>query len=308
MRFFLLLFLFCFTIREFAQTPEELLQVELKEQENKWDEAAKLYTRFIERNPSCVTCYYFRGRCYQKMNKVQEAFADYSKTISLDNKYVRAYLNRGMLLISGGQPELAVKDNNMVLMLTTDDTLKKAAYVNNGTCKVAFRDFEGAKQDYLKAMAIDSMDAGVRNNLAQIYDELGQPDKAIEELEKTYRLDTTFAGPLVNIGFIKSKQGDYKGAVSYCDRALKLEKNAITYNNRGYAKLKLKQYSQALDDIDLALKMYPGNSYAYRNRALVYFEMKKNKKACEDLLKARELGFEKQYGGEVEDLIRQKCR
>jgi len=54
-------------------------------------------------------------------------------------------------------------------------------------------------------------------------------------------------------------------------------------------------------------KLYPVNSYAYKNRALIYIEEKKWKEACEDLSKANELGYTRQYGKEVNELITKYC-
>lgn len=54
--------------------------------------------------------------------------------------------------------------------------------------------------------------------------------------------------------------------------------------------------------------IYPTNSYAYRNLALVYIELKILKEACNALGYAKSYGFERQYGGEVEALIDKHCK
>ena len=81
----------------------------------------------------------------------------------------------------------------------------------------------------------------------------------------------------------------------------------MSYNNRGYAKYKLKDYKSALKDITRSIDLYPANSYAFRNRALVYLSLDKKEKACENLQKAIDLGYSGMYGNDVEELLKKNC-
>lgn len=64
----------------------------------------------------------------------------------------------------------------------------------------------------------------------------------------------------------------------------------------------------ALADVNKSIKLYPANSYAFRNRALIYIEMNKIKKACEDLQAAIDKGFVQSYGQEVIELQKKHCK
>jgi tetratricopeptide (TPR) repeat protein len=63
----------------------------------------------------------------------------------------------------------------------------------------------------------------------------------------------------------------------------------------------------ALDDVNHSLQLYPQNSYAYKNRALIFIAMKQYSKACADLQIAIQLGFTQMYGDEVKNLLEQYC-
>jgi regulator of sirC expression with transglutaminase-like and TPR domain len=63
-----------------------------------------------------------------------------------------------------------------------------------------------------------------------------------------------------------------------------------------------------MKDINHSLDLLPTNSYAYKNRALVYFDLAEKNKGCADLEKAIELGYTKQYGNKVEKLNNEKCK
>ena len=50
------------------------------------------------------------------------------------------------------------------------------------------------------------------------------------------------------------------------------------------------------------------NSYAYRNRGLLYIKQHKPEEACADSHKALSLGFTENYGDEVEELVKKNCQ
>jgi Tfp pilus assembly protein PilF len=60
-------------------------------------------------------------------------------------------------------------------------------------------------------------------------------------------------------------------------------------------------------DIEKSISMAPGNSYAYRNRALIYMEKDEDELACADLLTALNLGFSTYYGEEVAEFYEKHC-
>ncbi|NML39719.1 tetratricopeptide repeat protein [Chitinophaga sp. G-6-1-13] len=75
----------------------------------------------------------------------------------------------------------------------------------------------------------------------------------------------------------------------------------------GHAKYQLKDLKNALKDIQRSVALDPKNSYAYRNRALVYLAMKQPDKACEDLHRAINLGYTTMYGDDVQQLLEKHC-
>ena len=103
--------------------------------------------------------------------------------------------------------------------------------------------------------------------------------------------------------------GRYEEALVYFNKALELDKDEpLTLNNRGFTRYKLNNLAGALEDINKSIFLYTTNAYAYKNRALVYLALDKKEEACTDLQKARELQFEKQYGPEVNELIKKNCQ
>ncbi|HEY6162279.1 MAG TPA: tetratricopeptide repeat protein [Bacteroidia bacterium] len=293
----------------FAQSSEDLFKEgQRRYTEKNYAEAETFFNKAITANKDSAKYYVMRGKTYFNLEKYKEAFRDYCTAIDLDKGNVEAYLLRADFLLNVNKPYESIKDANMAIMLTHVDTVKRDGYLNNGMARLQVRDFEGAFNDLMKAYSYDSLDPAIFNEMGHVFMEQGDTTKAIYYARLSFKLDTSDVVPLANIAFIRSSAGNYKDAMPYFDMVIKRKPLAYNYNNRGYARFKLGDIKGALDDINRSIKMDPTNSYAYRNRALVYIEMNKMKKVCADLNKAKELGFKQQYGNEVDELQKKYCK
>jgi tetratricopeptide (TPR) repeat protein len=113
--------------------------------------------------------------------------------------------------------------------------------------------------------------------------------------------------------YVKEKTGDYVGAIEDYSKAITLFQGdtvdeSKAYSNRGHAKYMLKDYKGALEDLAMAIRLNPDDPYIYRNRALISIAIKNQIMICFDLQKALDLGFTKQYGDEVEKLMKEHCQ
>ncbi len=107
---------------------------------------------------------------------------------------------------------------------------------------------------------------GSMNNLGNLYSDIQLFEKAQEYYSKAYQLaarqGTTYADPLINMGNIQFKQGNYQRAVGYYEQALEIEKqnnnrigilNIVT--NLGITFTKAKQPRRATPYLEEALKI-----------------------------------------------------
>jgi tetratricopeptide (TPR) repeat protein len=78
--------------------------------------------------------------------------------------------------------------------------------------------------------------------------------------------------------------------------------NAFGYFNRANVKVRLKDYSGAIQDFSKAIEKEPGLAEAYFNRALTLIFLNDARSACVDLSQAGELGLEQAY-----KVIKQYC-
>lgn len=88
----------------------------------------------------------------------------------------------------------------------------------------------------------------------------------------------------------------------------KIPNEPYPYNNRGFAKIKLKMFEEARRDIRKSLSIDSTNSFAYKNLGLLFIELKQKDSACFNLQTAKTKGFKENYGNEVDSLIAIHCQ
>jgi tetratricopeptide (TPR) repeat protein len=108
---------------------------------------------------------------------------------------------------------------------------------------------------------------------------------------------------------IKATQ-DAKFVIDNADSSLFSNKLNVAgaYNILGFVEYKQGDNSTALKYIEKSLSLMPENSYAYRNKALIFIDLHQKIKACEALNKAKTLKFLDSYGDEVDKLIGINCK
>lgn len=277
--------------------------------EKKFTEALDVYHKAFKRDSTEYDVFTGRGTAYFELKEFQLSYNDFSRAIALKPDSAIAYHYRANLMYILNYTDEAIADNTKAIERTSDEKFLLGCFINRGSAKEQKRDFKGAYEDFYRAYSYDTTDISVLNNLGTVLDNLDRQEEAIMYLKKAIALDSSFVGPYVNIGFQYSQLGRYEEALVYFNKALELEKDEpLTLNNRGFTRFKLNDLSGALDDINKSIFQFATNAFAYKNRALVYLALDKIEEACHDLQKARELQFEKQYGSEVNELLKKHCQ
>ncbi|MDR6109136.1 tetratricopeptide (TPR) repeat protein [Paenibacillus sp. SORGH_AS338] len=87
------------------------------------------------------------------------------------------------------------------------------------------------------------------------------------------------------------ENNDYELTIQYLDQAVTIDPtHALSYNNRGYAYQRLKDYDAALADYSKAIECDPDtNALYYRNRSYIYDFQGETDKAKQDWHKADQI-------------------
>ena len=109
---------------------------------------------------------------------------------------------------------------------------------------------------------------------------------AFTEYENALRLSLSKSDKLkayYNLGTVKGYWGDFAGAISDYDEAIKIDSDYTNaYINRGNAKRELKNYDSALKDLNKAIELSPQNTLAISNRGITKYNLSDYKGALED--------------------------
>lgn len=257
-------------------------------------------------------------------------------TLAVDNKFAYSSKIKTLLLIVLSGYILAFSvvswNRNKVwkngLTLFSDVIAKNPnvefAYTNRGNAKKVMQDYEGALNDYNKAVELKPNSSFPYNNRGVIEASMKDYDGALKDFNKAIKLFPKYVEAYCNRGHLKKSLGDYKGAIKDYDKAIELKpdfspayndrgttKNLIrdyngsiqdfskatelnpdyweAYNNRGYSKNILQDYQGAINDFTKAIKLKPDYADAYNNRGNAKNSLQDYSGAIQDLEKALSL-------------------
>lgn len=208
------------------------------------------------------------GNCYRSFKQIDSAYFYYNRAIAEFPKMASGYFNKAQLLYSESKFEEARTNYDKAISIESKDWFY---YQKRLEVCFASQDYECALNDLIKVKELNP-DAKNEMNLAYCYSML----KRYEEADSAFQLI-------------------YNG------------NDAFFLNNYGMNKHNMGKTKEGKEIIMKSLALKPNNSYVYRNLALIAMEGKDNEKACEYLNKAKSLGFEKDYGKEVNELITKHC-
>ena len=109
-----------------------------------------------------------------------------------------------------------------------------------------------------------------------------------------FSFKTTFGGSICQEAFDNRDRYDDIKMISLYTQCLAEglgcdTQRSTVYNNRGMRYYNLKQYDNALSDLNTALKLNPKYAKAYARRAMIYRALGENGKAQADDMKAKKL-------------------
>lgn len=116
------------------------------------------------------------------------------------------------------------------------------------------------------------------------------PEKAIEHLDITIRLEPAYAPAYAYRALAKSDLGQNSEAFVDISRAIKLDPTPTYYAYRGLVLLRDKKYARAREDLDVSLEMASSQPQAWKFLGMIAEATGKKEEACELYEKACSYG------------------
>jgi len=233
-----------------------------------YQSAVESLHKSIKEDSADYKAYYNLANIFNKYVHTDSAIYYYEKTTTLNDSLKWPYLYLGQLCTAKQKPRKAI--DNLSRFISLDST------------KV---------EPYFRR-------AILRTNLAEF-------ELALKDWDKTIELDKSNPESFRNRGLTYFYLENYENAVSDFNRSLELKpEEPYTLINRGYSQYLLGNSEMAIKDLNTGVESLPRYPMGYYIRALTLLDLKKKKKACDDLKKALELGFNED---EVSKKLMRKC-
>ncbi len=184
-----------------------------------WKDSITLWNDVLNNYPLVATAYNSRGAEYLARKEYTKAYADFVKTLSIDQNYYEAYFNLGSLYSIKGNYNEAIK------------LINKTLQINPG---------------YLKAYDL----------LADIYGLTGHHLEVIDICKKAIRIKNDDVQAYINLCSAYGNLGNFQEAILYGEKAIAIDsQSALAHMNLSAAYFYAKQYDLAIKHCDMAIAL-----------------------------------------------------
>lgn len=278
-------------------------------------QAIAAYDRSIRIDSAHVEARVARAGLYIDLRRYAEAAGDVAELRRNSPKEPRAAYMRALLSEQAGKPEEARKALQDLTALVDPVPLDFIRYrpqllMLNGLAHFGLGEREKAK-GYLEAFQQAQGGTAVSKLLARIYLGESRPDRAAEVLEHYLKTQPADGQAMVLLGSALMARGQHARAVSLMQKALQMRDAPEFRTVLGLGLLRSGRATDAVAELEAALKLNPGQTQAATLLAGMYLRSGKDAKAvglAEDLVRRQPdnaeflnlLGVAKRQAGDLE--------
>ena len=255
-----------------------------KQREERWatvgellQEIVVIYQRQFAEKPGSVVVteeftamdYLFRGMTHEKLERNDEALADYNHAIRLDPTLTGAYYRRGNVYYGLQRYDKAIEEYTRVIEL--DPTFNEAgAYHIRGFIYNELQRYEEALADFTRAIELNPESVLAYTSRALLYDNAQCHDEALADYTQAIQLEPNNAHLYGIRGATYEHLARYYEALADFTRAVQLDPtDEFSYFERGVVYEFLQRYEEALADYTRTIELNPHNAKAYCYRGHV---------------------------------------
>lgn len=149
---------------------------------------------------------------------------------------------------------------------------------------------------YSDILKYEPTNVKINNNLANLYNQEGQPDLAMASYQRAIAANDVFPQPYYNLGTMLEARGDLAGAINLYQQALSRDQEFFfAYARLVTAYSTMGRYQDALNVIAAMKKIYPTDPAIYYNSAIIHLALKDKTSAIADLRNGLPYATEPQF-------------
>ncbi len=275
-------------------------------------EAIKAFEEVYKLNKDDTTSTFYLANCYSSTGQKEKAIEKFKEVLALRPDYIDVYKSLAMLYVEEGSIDKAIEtilnginnpnieaDYTMYYIIATSYMLKK--------------DNKNAITYLTKAIELNQENLSLLNSLAVCYMNVQEFDKSKEILEIAYNQDPKNTLTLYNFGILYQTLKDFKTAMTYFQKSYEIEPTTtmlltlafcayqaqefpiakMLYQNiiqaypnniehrKTYVEIldNLKEYSEALENLNLILELDPKNPILLKKKGTFLRKLGLNEEA-----------------------------
>jgi tetratricopeptide (TPR) repeat protein len=239
------------------------------------DNAIADYTRVIELDPRNAVAYIGRATALEALQQYQLAVASCNSALELDNTNLDAYRIRALASNSAGDATASIKDCNYFLERHPQRDKQRAEVLSTrAMSNLRSKKLDEAIADLTEAISCAPNNGLLYLNRALVYKQMKDYNKAIADCDSA---ETRSPGEL-SVFSIRSdcydKVGNAKAALADLHHLAAMSPTIETRRNRGRARLAHQDYNGALEDFEWILQSAPHDEEANKNRDIALSALK----------------------------------
>ena len=229
------------------------------------------YEIVIRLDPENPNAYFKRGLLYHNQKKYKLAIADFSHLLSLDNYgETKAIIFKGIEINEGGDATFSG--------LETMDKMQGDVYNARANSYKEMGDLEKARIDFDSAVSINTNSANFLVNRGLLHLQNKDSTKAESDFRKALKIDKGHNVALYNLSWITNELE--RGKIN--TQIFSQGQYAQAYSKRGYDKYMSGSYKHAVNDYDSALILRPNHGEDLMNRGLAKLKLNQTSNALKD--------------------------
>ncbi|CAG8450735.1 12526_t:CDS:2 [Racocetra fulgida] len=254
---------------------------------NEYEKAKEDLDIYVNRKSDDERGYYLRGIVHDKLNLRVDALNDLNRALGIKPDSPFAY--EALKICAKHNYELGNRDKafqelNLILQTSTYDTW---ALETRGKMYYENKQYQEALQDFNSFLDIQPVSINILELRGNIYRKLGLSNKALTDYNQALKINPNDPNILINCSKTYLVQKQYSDALRVIEKFLYYggELNASVLKNRGLIYAGLSRHNDAITDFTMSLEKNEKGT-TYRHRAKVYQALKQYKEALADLNKA----------------------
>ena len=249
-----------------------------------------LWRATIVQNPGCGMAHDNLGVALLGKGKVDEAIAEFDKTLEFEPNSERTHYDLGTALLAKGKVDEAIAQFRRALEIMPDFIIARnnlaVALEQNG-------DAEGAVLELRNALKTHPENAETFVNLGNLLAKKGQFGDAIEQYRSALKINPAYADAHFNLGLALFRNGNADGAILHYTTALQLRPDdAEAQNYLGMALVAAGRFHEAIASYHRAISLNSHLADAFDNLAVALAHEGKAQEAIQSWQKSLEINPE----------------